>query len=224
MKLLRMVFIVLVLVGLLLVVSPSLSVFAQDATVEANPIALVTEEAAAPGIVCEDGAVCTLNEAPDEDEVNDTPSNSVPTPIVVGGSLILGAFFLLFLYNQRQVNELLAKAIPAEAVPALIDAALPTLTTLAMNTIARAIPTEIDDKLFIQAAKDRGLVVVRDDITGDYHTTRQPLAQSMRSAAPYPPATGTPLSTDYTLPKTDTLPNRPDGGASGAGAGFPPVR
>lgn len=205
------------------------SSLAQDAadpitTVEGAPFAIVTEEAAAP-VTCQEGATCIVNEAPDEGGGNDTPANSVPTPVVIAGAVILGGFFLLFLYNQRQVNELLAKAIPAEAVPALIDAALPTITTLIMNTVAKVIPTEIDDKLFIQAASDRGLTVVKDDITGDYQTARKPVTAAIRPIAPYPPSTGTPLGTELTTSKTDTLPSHPsDGGASGGGTGFPPVR
>lgn len=47
---------------------------AQEPTVEAAPVSIVTQEAAPPAIVCEDGAVCNVNEAPE------TPAEPV-TPV-----------------------------------------------------------------------------------------------------------------------------------------------
>lgn len=206
------------------------SILAQDAdpiaTVEGNPFAIVTEEAA-PAVTCQEGATCIVNEAPDESEGNETPANSIPTPVVIGMAIFGGFLFVVVLYNQQLVIKIVAKAIPMEDVPALFDALLPKVTDLVMNTVAKVIPGEIDDVMFIQAGKARGLTIVKDDITGDYHTTRAPLPSATpRPSAPYPPASGTPLGTDLTTPKTDTLPNRPasDGGASGGGTGFPPVR
>jgi hypothetical protein len=209
MKLLRMGFIVLVLVGLLLVVSPSLSVFAQDATVEANPIALVTEEAAAPVIVCEDGATCNVNEG------DGTPAPVDNSPLglllVVGGGFVsvvaaisLG---LQALGNRAQT----AANNPLEI--AVIEKAYESISPAILTTIIEPLKAALE-------RSDKALQSVLDLL----NKAGDKVPEASKPTTPYPPATGTPLSTDYTLPKTDTLPNRPDGGASGAGAGFPPVR
>ena len=196
--------IVLVLFGLLLTAIAAAPALAQDAAAEAT-------------------AVMTI---PPETIPAEALANSIPTPVVVGGFILLGSVLLGLIYNLERIVKIVAPLMRPEDAIALINAALPSIVDAVMNNVASRIPTEIDDKMFIEAATQRGLVVAKDSV-GNYHTTRADIpATPAKPSAPYPPATGTDLGADYTLPKTDTLPNRPapDGGASGGGTGFPPVR
>lgn len=196
------------------------SLRAQDAdpaaTVETMPIAIVTEEAEPPSITCEEGATCVLNTAP-ADETS-SPANSVPVPVVIGISVMFGILFIGLLYNMQAVTKIVGQLIPAEAVPQLIDAVLPKVVEGTMNLLTPRIPGTIDDALFIEAARQRGLTAVRDDITGLYHVSHTTPA---KPSTPYPPSSGTPLGIDLTIPSSPAS----DGGAPGSeGTGFPSVR
>lgn len=73
------------------------SIMAQDATLESAPVSVVTQEAAPPAVVCEDGAICNVNEAPETpaEPVDNSPlawiaiGLSALTAIMVGFSLFL---------------------------------------------------------------------------------------------------------------------------------------
>lgn len=133
----------------------------QEATVEALPVVIVGG-----------------------DSVDAIPSNSVPTPVVIGGAVILGIVILGLMYNQNQVLKIIAPLIPIDSATALITAALPSAMDIVMNNVAKAIPGPIDDALFIEAAKQRGLTVVRDDISGVYHTARTTAPGTTIASAP----------------------------------------
>lgn len=175
--------IILTLTVLLLAVMVLSPARAQDAepTAEANPAAVVTEEAQGPVSVdmgTGDVTIITGDSTPDTPV---EPVNSVPVPVVIGGSVLIGIVFIGLLYNFQVVIKLVGGLIPAEAVPELVDAILPKLVEGVMNTLTPRIPGTIDDALFIEAARQRGLTAVRDDITGMYH-----VAHSAKPA--YPPA------------------------------------
>jgi hypothetical protein len=123
------------------------------------------------------------NNAPLDGNDSSTPETgaTVPTPVVIAGMALLGILFVVLLYNQNQVVKVVSVLIPADMVPGLIDSVLPKLTDLVMNKVAAVIPTEIDDALFIEAARSRGLTVVRDPISNTYHTTRTPPDASGRA-------------------------------------------
>jgi hypothetical protein len=192
------------------------------ATVEGNPFAIVTEEAASP-VTCQDGATCIVN-APDEDKDSTPPADDDTAQDNVA-SFIIGIGLLAVLLFSGFALRLVSRLVPPEYAASILQEGIKMGFQMAFDHAATT-KTPMDDETFAGLAKARGLDVVKDDITGRY-TVRGTLAsqETQKPSTPYPPTSGTPLGTDLTKSKTDTLPNRPsDGGASGGGTGFPPVR
>ncbi len=156
-----------------------------EATVDTMPVTIVATGIAPTQSSSGDVTIIVNNPAPAStpEDTTITPLDgnegsppesgaTVPAPVVIAGMVFLGVLFVVLLYNQNQVVKVVSVLIPAEMVPMLLDSALPKLTDLVMNTVAAGIPTEIDDALFIEAARSRGLTVVRDPISNTYHTSR----------------------------------------------------
>lgn len=191
------------------------SVTAQDpaATVESAPFAIVTQEAAPP-ITCQEGATCIVNEATPE---TSAPADNSPLALLL---LVGGAFVTVVVSISLGLQVVGNRANAAANNPleiAVIEKAYESIPPTVLATIVDPLKAALE-------RSDKALQSVIDLLNkaGD----RVPEASKPAPSTPYPPATGTPLDRDYTLPKTDTLPNRPaDGGAPGvAGTGFPPVR
>lgn len=167
------------IVMLLTLVLLCVPAFAQDATAEPTnqDIEIVSTS---PAVEAETGSGDVnifTGESPENDNAaseETPPVNSVPLPVVIGMSILFGLLFIGLLYNQQVIVKIVGQLIPAEAVPALIESVMPTITDAVMNNLATAIPGDVDDKLFIEAAKQRGLTIVKDSVTGLYHTTRTP--------------------------------------------------
>lgn len=165
----------------------------QEATVEALPVVIVGG-----------------------DSVAEIPSNSVPTPVVIGGAILFSLVFLGLLYNLEKIAKVIAPLMKPEDAIALVTAALPTIMDVFMNTVATTIPTEIDDRAFIEAARQRGLTVVRDDVSGVYHTARTTAPATSIASAPPTYAT-TPTGN---LPKDVTNLHELGGAGPVGGEGF----
>lgn len=182
----------------------SLPTLAQDPTADSSPVATLET---APVTTSEDtvpDAPVVLNmEAGSGDatiNTSTTPptttppvtvdtSNSVPTPIVIVGAIIFGLVFIGLLLNQQIIIKAVAPLSPPETTKAILDSMMPSLMSVFMNTVAATIPTDIDDKGFIEAARQRGLIVARG-ADGVYHTTRAPGVPDGFSPGPNLPTSG----------------------------------
>lgn len=170
----------LVIIVLMMLVLLATPVRAQESTAQSTPPAseaapLASKEAVAPVAVdMESGSgdlTINTNAGPATPAISTDPANSVPAPVVIVAAVVVGLVFLGFLYNQHLIIKAVAPLAPPESTQGLIDAVLPALTSLVLNTVGTAIPGDIDDRLFIEAARQRGLIVVRGN-DGLYHTTR----------------------------------------------------
>jgi hypothetical protein len=135
-----------------------------EATLESAPVTILTGDS---------GSVDVNVQAPPPADT----SNTVPTPVVVVAAALVGIVFLGFFYNQQVIIKVIAPLVPLESAQGLIDALLPALTSAVVNAVTPVIPGDIDDTLFIAAARQRGLTVARGN-DGLYHTTRTPSAST----------------------------------------------
>lgn len=193
------------------------------ATLDTAPVALLTQEAAPVSVEMENGSGnLTINQNTGSDAGSTTApttppdtSGSVPTPVVIVAAVVVGLVFLGLLYNQQVIIKLVAPLVPPESAQGLVDAIMPALTSMVLNTVGAAIPGDIDEKLFIEAARQRGLIVVRGD-DGLYHTTRSlagdlaNLAKIESAAARTGKAAGTSPGPDLPMPGATTV--YPDAG------------
>lgn len=181
---------------------------AQEATVEANPISIVTVEAPNTTTV-EDGGVVINVEAPAEVP---SPVDAAPVPwwAVIGASLVA---LVVVVGGLLRAADTFVQATFKD----------PFKVTVA-EQLGGSVPGPIVDKLNDTLAAAIGLIGTLQKALNEA-TDKQPYVLKATPTTPYAPTTGTSLATDLTLPKPDTLPNRPssEGGASPTGPGaFPP--
>jgi hypothetical protein len=130
------------------------------------------------------------------------------------------------LFNIPVILRIVAPLIPADMALKIAKEMTPKVADTVLNEVASKTPTVLDDAFAIAALRQNGYIVTGGP--GTYHTAPAPEAPVPTSpSTPYPPLKGTPLGTDLTTSKTDTLPTRPasDGGALLPGSGpFPPAQ
>jgi hypothetical protein len=213
----RSIALVILLLSLLTAISVA-PVYAQDATaeatVEANRIDIVGTSVPSNTTV-EDGGLVINVEAPETPAETPAPVDNSPWGIILA-ILVVGVGVIVTLSYGFQAAGNRANAANNDPITvAMLERAYDSVPPTAVTTLVQP----------FQAALERTTAAL-EKMTALVQEITDKTPKASKPTTPYPPATGTPLDKDNTLPKTDTLPNRPaDGGAPGvAGTGFPPVR